>query len=566
MTTTSHRRARPAPGPHRAAPVGERVLDAGVRAEVRAVVGELVDSAAAQAREAGRQLRCIHRLWLLAWEDREIDWVSSAGLMPYEADELVCSLLETEEQMVRDLADEIGPALHLSAGTALGRVREALVLGLYLPETLEALEAGRFSARHASVITDQWRELVEDAPAEQEAPHALVQRLAAELTERAPYCTVAQLRAWARRRRAALLAETHEARHRAARAGRRVWVEHGEDGMAWLHALLDAPTALAAQDRLDAIVALLDPAEAAPGAGADRAPEEFEPVASPRAVAVRTEAQLRADVLADLLLAGEVPDDPAFPRDVRGQVCVTVPVLTLLGCRPGGPADGVPTDAPVLAGHGPIGAETARELAAGAPSWQRVLTHPVTGAVLDHDRTTYAVPADLRRRLRLRDGTCRFPGCRRRAERCDLDHTVAWQDGGRTAADNLAHLCRHHHLVKHRNGALGRWSVRQLGPAPCGGVLEWTSPAGRTYRTVPDPSAGLAPGATGSGTAEPDGAVHDSAVPHAPGSGTTEPDRAVHDSAARPTAVPASSVPDTSVPDSSVPDGSVPYEADPPPF
>ncbi|MGG7652302.1 HNH endonuclease signature motif containing protein [Kocuria rosea] len=536
MTTTAHRRARPAPGPHRAAPAGERVLDAGVRAEVRAVVGELVDSAAAQAREAGRQLRCIVRLWLLAWEDHEIDWVSTAGLMPYEADELVCSLLETEDQMVRDLADEIGPALRLPAGTALGRVREALVLGLHLPEVLEALEAGLFSARHASVIADQWRELVEDVPAGQEAPSAVVQRLAAELVERAPHCTVAQLRAWARRRRAALLAGTQEARHRAARAGRRVWVEHGEDGMAWLHALLDAPTALAVQDRLDTLASLLEPVEETARAGTEREPDrcgpaqfgpvqfgpvQFGPVQfgpeedgpdgfAPGARTARTDAQLRADVLTDLLLEGELPDDPGFPRGVRGRVCVTVPVLTLLGCRPGGPAAGVPADAPVLEGHGPISADVARKLAAGASSWHRVLTHPVTGAVLDHDRTTYAVPADLRRRLRLRDGTCRFPGCRRRAERCDLDHTVAWQDGGRTAADNLAHLCRHHHhLVKHRRGALGRWSVRQPGPAPAGGVLEWTSPAGRTYRTVPDPSAGATSVGATSGGATSGGPVPD---------------------------------------------------------
>ncbi|GEO95084.1 HNH endonuclease signature motif containing protein [Kocuria turfanensis] len=558
MTTTSHCRSRPAPGPRRTAPVGERVLDAGVRAEARAVVGQLVDSAAAQAREAGRQLRCIYRLWLLAWEDREIDWVSSARLMPSAADDLVCSLLETEDQLVRDVADEIGPALHLPAGTALDRVREALVLGLHLPGALEALEAGRFSARHASVIADQWRELVEDAPPGQEAPAALVQRLADELVERAPHCTVAQLRAWSRRRRAALLAETHEARHRAARAGRRVWIEHGEDGMAFLHALLDAPTALAVQDRLDALVALLGPREACAGAGPSSAPVEplqaqsaerpqlAQPVEAPGAadraagtgqhVAARTEAQLRADVLADLLLAGEVPDDPSFPRGVRGQVCVTVPVLTLLGPRPGGHADGVFKDAPVLAGHGPISAEVARELAAGASSWQRVLTHPVTGAVLDHDRTTYVVPADLRRRLRLRDGTCRFPGCRRRVERCDLDHTVAWQDGGRTAADNLAHLCRHHHLVKHRHGALGRWSVRQLGPARAGGVLEWTSPAGRTYRTVPDPSAGW------SWTGPP--------------SGAWAPDRQAADGVLR----------DRALPGRTPPDACAPEEADPPPF
>jgi hypothetical protein len=127
----------------------------------------------------------------------------------------------------------------------------------------------------------------------------------------------------------------------------------------------------------------------------------------------------------------------------------------------------------------------AERIAAGAGSWSRVLTHPVTGTVLDHDRTTYAVPADLKRRLRTRDGTCRFPGCQRRAERCDLDHTVAWVEGGPTAADNLAHLCRHHHVLKHRDGPLGRWRVRHRRRESPEGVLEWTSPAGRVHVTYP---------------------------------------------------------------------------------
>src|SRR5690606_32418715 len=80
-------------------------------------------------------------------------------------------------------------------------------------------------------------------------------------------------------------------------------------------------------------------------------PEEDGPDGfAPGARTARTDAQLRADVLTDLLLEGELPDDPGFPRGVRGRVCVTVPVLTLLGCRPGGPAAGVPADAPVLEG------------------------------------------------------------------------------------------------------------------------------------------------------------------------------------------------------------------------
>ncbi|GEO91577.1 HNH endonuclease signature motif containing protein [Kocuria flava] len=535
MTTTAHRRSRPAPGPDVPSPAGGRAPEHGPAPQAADLVQDLVDSAAREAREAGHQLRVLHRLWVLARTEQRAR--GAAGTRA------------AEREAVLDVADEIGPALRLSAGAAVARVREAVVLG--------GLEAGRFGSRHAAVLAEQWRELVEDAPEAERAPAELVRRLVAELAERAPESTPAQLRACARRRRAALLAETVAVRHRRAREQRRVWVEADEDGMAWLHALLDAPTALAAADRLDALVERLSPPGPSgrtglPRAGLPRAVVPAGPpdpavgrraavvvrpgshtVPGPQAVVTgpcgpargradgtggrlapeepelpaRTPAQRRADVLADLLLAGEVPDDPSFPRDVRGQVTVTVPALTLLEAArgPGGsptahapgspPAAGGPADLPavvrgtaaaVLAGHGPIDADVAARLAAGAPSWHRILVHPVTGVVLDHDRTTYAVPADLRRRLVHRDVTCRFPGCRRRAERCDLDHTVAWQDGGTTAAGNLAHLCRHHHLVKHRDGPLGRWTVRQLGPSPGGGVLEWTSPAGRIHRTVPE--------------------------------------------------------------------------------
>ena len=65
----------------------------------------------------------------------------------------------------------------------------------------------------------------------------------------------------------------------------------------------------------------------------------------------------------------------------------------------------------------------------------------------------------------------------------------------------------------HRRGALGRWSVRQTGPAPAGGVLEWTSPAGRTYRTVPDPSAGATAGGPFADVGERGGSVPEDADP-----------------------------------------------------
>ena len=163
-----------------------------------------------------------------------------------------------------------------------------------------------------------------------------------------------------------------------------------------------------------------------------------------------------------------IPAGADAVRDLRVSVSITVPALTLLG-------DG---DEPaVLDGYGPIPLETAKVLAAGASSWHRVLTHPVTGVRLTLDRTTYTVPAALREWLVLRDHTCRFPGCSRTATGCDVDHTIAWEDGGCTDADNLAHLCRKHHRLKHHTP----WRYEHLDDT----TIIWTSPTGHTYLSHP---------------------------------------------------------------------------------
>jgi hypothetical protein len=538
------------------AEIGEEFSD-GVRA--------LVEESRAEARAAGRQYRLLHRLWQLQEEAREQRWMVEALWMRPGADRLGPHSLEPAEQTLRDVADEIGPALRLPAGTALRRVEDAVMLAEFLPEVLEALEQGLVGFRQAGVLVELWRELVwddESLPPGLQAPVEGVHRIVDELLLRAADSTVAQLRALARRRRAGLLRETGEQRHRLALRDRRVWVEPREDGMAQLCALLDAATAHAIQDRLDTLVdraAPVSPGEVCAGqapaaaspassaaAASDGGPAELADGAPER----RTASQLRADVLADLLLDGEPADLPDHLRGIRGHVTVTVPVLALLqdaGEELPGSVEGLPRTSRCaeLEGYGPIPVGLAERIAARAPSWSRILTHPVTGTVLDRDRSTYAVPADLKHRLRARDGTCRFPGCRRRASRCDLDHTIAWADGGRTSADNLAHLCRHHHLLKHRDGPLGRWRVEhvaaerpeserpdpghpapghvdpghldprhlepgrvepersdprhlQTGPAKPvpeesgdesslrhHGVLEWTSPAGQVHRTYP---------------------------------------------------------------------------------
>src|SRR5258708_4480854 len=57
--------------------------------------------------------------------------------------------------------------------------------------------------------------------------------------------------------------------------------------------------------------------------------------------------------------------------------------------------------------------------------------------------------------VRCRDLSCRFPGCDEPADRCDLDHTIAYPVGP-TQAANLKCLCRKHHLLKTFWGWLAR--------------------------------------------------------------------------------------------------------------
>jgi len=194
----------------------------------------------------------------------------------------------------------------------------------------------------------------------------------------------------------------------------------------------------------------------------------------------RTLAQVRADILTDLLLTATASTRAtgAGVEAVTAQIQVTIPALTLAGDPNSGPA--------LLTGYGPTDPGLARRLAGLAPGWDRVFIDPTTGIPVAVDR--YRPSAELRRFLAARDERCRTPGCTRPAHRCDRDHTTAAADGGHTAPDNLAHLCRRHHTVKHHTA----WRVRHLGH----GTLQWTSPTGRHYedhppslvRFVPEPT------------------------------------------------------------------------------
>jgi hypothetical protein len=213
--------------------------------------------------------------------------------------------------------------------------------------------------------------------------------------------------------------------------------------------------------------------------------------------------------------AGQTPADSPGPRQgsfaaLGGSVHITMPANTWLGL-----AD-LPAEA---AGLGPLDAWTSRDLAARLASggtktrWCITLTRPDGTAsahacaragpgpprhpaarrawLTRHPFTWlepgpcshasqvpgYRPPHHLGDLIRARNRTCTFPGCRRPATSCDLDHTIAYQAGGRTCPCNLAALCRRHHKAKQTP----RWHLTQ--PQP--GVLTWTTPHGRSYTVGP---------------------------------------------------------------------------------
>jgi hypothetical protein len=168
-------------------------------------------------------------------------------------------------------------------------------------------------------------------------------------------------------------------------------------------------------------------------------------------------------------VAGFGPVDPALARDLTtlaaadpaSRFCVTVTGAAGQaighGCIPGRPPD------------------------LGRSSGFTVTISPLAGDRCDHrhQEPAYQPSRKLRHLIEARHRTCCAPGCGRRAARCDLDHTVPYDQGGRTCECNLAPLCRHHHRCKQSEG----WQLEQAAP----GQLRWTTPSGRIQLTAPTP-------------------------------------------------------------------------------
>jgi len=109
-----------------------------------------------------------------------------------------------------------------------------------------------------------------------------------------------------------------------------------------------------------------------------------------------------------------------------------------------------------LQGYGPICPEQTRRIArAHAARWRFLLTSS-DGTLIDASPRTYTPAAAVKRLTKLTFTTCAFPHCAMPADRCDLDHNLAFHKGGPTSICNLAPLCRN-------AGELGVWGGCQGG-------------------------------------------------------------------------------------------------------
>jgi hypothetical protein len=203
------------------------------------------------------------------------------------------------------------------------------------------------------------------------------------------------------------------------------------------------------------------------------------------------------------------PDVPLVPAGLSGTVNLTMPLSAWQGL----------TQTPgEVAGYGPADAATCRDLAAALSAgpgarWCLTITGPDGRAVAHacaragpgppgsdpvrwlarlkvrflesgtctHQREShgYRPSPSLRHLIKIRQRTCSRRGCRRPAIACDDDHTIPYDQGGRTCECNCAPVCRRHHRAKHTPG----WHLDQ--PQP--GLMIWTLPHGRSYRATPDP-------------------------------------------------------------------------------
>jgi hypothetical protein len=378
-------------------------------------------------------------------------------------EELACTVSAAQAALTEELADSV-ESDHAALGVPAGRRGQGVAstialarresphrgqrhLGLArivcreLPHTWAAWRAGRITEWRATVMARETACLtLEDRLA--------VDKHVASDGDAFEAMSEPQVIAAAQAEGARLDAEAMVSRRRKAESERRVSIRPAPDTMVWLTALL--PVA----DGVAAYAALTRDADIARAQGDPRG---------------------RGQVVADELVrrvtggAGEVSTEPPS-RPVA--LHLVMPHDALLGTS---------DDPAHLDGFGPIPAELARELVAGAVDagdevWlRRLYAAPTSGELVAMDSRARLFRGGLRLFIRLRDQFCRTPWCN--APIRHSDHVVGAAQDGPTSGVNGEGLCEACNYAKQAP----RWRAR---PGPDGTVIT-TTPTGHQHRSRP---------------------------------------------------------------------------------
>ena len=448
-------------------------------ADLRAASSAALQALHAENRAAAARIRACHRLWDICREEqlrRDI----AAGYGP--------GLDQRPEHAVIDPLTTATDEIVATYGVHHTRARALLTLAITLvtkfPDLVEAMDSGRLDEATAALLVRQMRTV--DSLHRHDVQRDVIAWLLAALT------------AGTRPGRDAILSHTdriiaaHDPdgvrlRRAAAVRERRIRIRRAADGMADLNAHLTSAEATTIHAALHHLATEQHHRDTQTRLNTTRrhGPDTLDPHT------IRSMDELRADALVATILghthtstgAGADTDANAGAGTGAGtgrsplatQIRPTITVLAPLG------PDGEPEV--YLPRSGPATIDALIDLL--SRSIGATITVPDTRpgtADTPHNAHRYRISAELARRIRLRDGTCRHPGCSVPADDCDIDHVRPFDHtnpnaGGPTTENNLMCLCRRHHRFK----TFHSWHYHLAPDA----TLTVTTDTGHTITTAP---------------------------------------------------------------------------------
>lgn len=344
----------------------------------------------------------------------------------------------------KGLAAEIGLARRQPHARGSQYLQAARALTTDLPNTFEALCAGRIREEHAlkvvsetGTLSGRHRKMVDAAIADRFdglGPRQLGDEVRAHVQRIDP--------------KGAAKRTAH------AQQQRRVTVRSASDGMGMLSALLPLEQAVAAGQSLHR--------------KADRVLQARRDSAKHPDGIRRTRDQIAADILVQRLTG------QAKANAVDAEILVVMTDTAFFG------ADETPAWLP---GHGPIPVGRAQRWLADPEAnimLRRLFTRPEDGQLMGMDSRSRDFPARLRQLIVLRDQMCRTPYCE--AAIRHIDHIVPARDGGATSWENASGLCAACNQTKENTGWQHTGNPAQL---------TVRTPTGHTYdRTTGPPVPG----------------------------------------------------------------------------